>query len=208
MPSAQSLTVSMTRLSSDFIPGPCDVICARGKDAKNHEGNRRYREQVQKSLDTYAKANTRYEKPLIVSEITDDVWSASPDGGFVKKVDGVWHEVGDHLAREKVGQGFRDSLHGLYKSSTKAKRKRREAAGAGIFIDVEQLVQTNEEVVRRLRKLSSDMKLRGEEAPDLFVTKIFTNANLDILEALKKDQSLVSKFHEAEEHQKMCLVPV
>ena len=43
---------------------------------------------------------------------------------------GVWQEVGDHLAREKVGQTIRDALHSNYKSSTKAKKKRRQAEQA------------------------------------------------------------------------------
>ena len=29
----------MTPLPKDFTPGPYDVICARGKEAKNHPGN-------------------------------------------------------------------------------------------------------------------------------------------------------------------------
>jgi len=45
-------------------------------------------------------------------------------------ITGAWREVGDHLAREKVGQTLRDSLHNKYSSSTKAKKRRRQAEKA------------------------------------------------------------------------------
>ena len=69
------------------------------------------------------------KKSVIVSEIVDFVRSNSPNGGFVKQdeVTGEWYEVGTYLAREKTSQAFRDSLHLQYKSSTKAKKRRRDA---------------------------------------------------------------------------------
>jgi hypothetical protein len=109
------------------------------------------------------------------------------------------------LAREKVGQSLRDSLHSLYRSSTKAKRRRREVVGAGIVDDVENLIQSNKQVSNRIGKLSADMKQRGNAAPELFVSQIFTQANMDILEAFKKDANLLDKFNEAEEQQKVCI---
>jgi hypothetical protein len=44
----------------------------------------------------------------------------------VKKFNGRWFEVGDSVAREKIGQCMRDQLHSKYKSSTKAKQGRRK----------------------------------------------------------------------------------
>lgn len=67
-----------------------------------------------------------------MSSIIQTVRSQSPDGGFIKldPATGMWQEVGDHLAREKVGQTIRDALHSNYKSSTKAKKERRQAEQA------------------------------------------------------------------------------
>lgn len=48
---------------------------------------------------------------------------SSPEGGFVKLKDEVWHVVSERDAREKVGQAFRDMLHIKYRSSTKSKSK-------------------------------------------------------------------------------------
>ena len=47
-----------------------------------------------------------------MSEIVDTVRENSQMGGFVKRdrKTGAWFEVGDSVAREKVGQALRDSL--------------------------------------------------------------------------------------------------
>ena len=75
----------------------------------------------------YASAKSRVDKSAIVSAIIDKVRSLSPEGGFIKKDEYscLWYEVGDLMAREKVGQTMRDALHDSYRSSTKAKKQRR-----------------------------------------------------------------------------------
>jgi len=113
------------QLSPFFQPGPYDCICARGKDAFNHEGNRRFRALVKMHQESYASSTCKYQKSKVVSKIVNPVRQASPQGGFVKLVKGVWYEVGDRAAKEKIGQTFRDLLHTKYSSSTKAKAQRR-----------------------------------------------------------------------------------
>ena len=56
------------------------------------------------NLDRYSKTSTKSLKSMIVSEIVESIRHASPEGGFIKKEGDVWYEVGDDLAREKVGQ--------------------------------------------------------------------------------------------------------
>jgi len=105
---ARSIQASgMRRLPSTFEgPGPNDVICARGKKALQHHGNRVFRALIQANLKQYSEAATKLAKSLIVSAIVDTVRQSSPDGGFVKQEGGVWYEVGDHIAREKCGQRY------------------------------------------------------------------------------------------------------
>ena len=110
----------------DFTPGPYDVICARGKQAAQHPGNVRFREIIQRFKPDYSQATSKVEKSLLVSEIVDSVREFTPNGGFVKKFGGRYYEVGDSVAREKIGQCLRDQLHSKYKSSTKAKKDRRK----------------------------------------------------------------------------------
>lgn len=113
-------------LAADFVPGPYDVICARGAAAKKHPGNIRFRQIIQQFKPIYSKAETKVDKSLLVSEIVDSVRGMSPNGGFVKKFGNQWMEVGDSVAREKIGQCLRDQLHSKYKSSTQAKKVRRK----------------------------------------------------------------------------------
>lgn len=44
--------------------------------------------------------------------IVNAVRKASPSGGFIRFIDEQWYEVGCHVAREKIGQMFRDLLTG------------------------------------------------------------------------------------------------
>lgn len=91
-------------LPEGFQPGPPDVICARGKKAFLHSGNLHFRATIESQMDRYSSTGTKLEKSLIVSHIVDEIRQASPGGGFVKQEKGRWLEVGDHAAREKVGQ--------------------------------------------------------------------------------------------------------
>jgi hypothetical protein len=191
-------------LPINFTPGPFDVICARGKEATDHSGNKYYWSLVNRAVERYSKASNKYHKTIIVSEIIDEVRSRSPEGGFVKKQqDGLYYEVGDHLAREKVGQNLRDSLSNQYKSSTKAKRRRRDVVSAGRVHEVESMIQSSEFVASRIDKLSTSIQRYSLlSTPDDFVAQLLTRTNLEILEALKKDHGLMNKFNEAEECQK------
>ena len=112
------------RLGSHFTPGPFDVICARGKQAYQHPGNRYFRSLVQAATEKYSLAASKLERTMIVSEIVDAV--RRKGNGFVRQNDsGEWVECDEILAREKTGQLFRNSLGTKYKSSVKSKRKRR-----------------------------------------------------------------------------------
>lgn len=123
---------AMTPLGEGFKPGEYDVICGRGKACYNHQGNKNFRATVETYLPQYFNASSKLEKSLLVSSIVEAVREKSPEGGFVKKdhATGKWFEVGDQLAREKVGQSLRDFLHTKYRSSTQAKKERRKSQQA------------------------------------------------------------------------------
>ena len=70
---------------------------------------------------------------------------------------------------------------------------------AGMAGDVENLIHTNRQVSTRLGRLNADMEQRGQAAPEVFVSQIFTQANSDILEAFKRDVLLVHRFNQAQE---------
>lgn len=124
----KGITSEMKQLGFDFQPCASDVVCKRGKRAFNH--NQHFREIIQQRLDKYSQASSKLEKSLVVSDVVDAVRARSPMGGFVREIEGTWYEVGDSIAREKVGGSFREMLHTQYKSSTKAKKRRRQEAEA------------------------------------------------------------------------------
>lgn len=114
-------------LGHEYVLSSHDVVCGRGNICYNHEGNRRFRELVHASLDRYTRASTRHEKGLIVISIVDTIRQRSPNGGFVKKdvTTGEWFEIGDHSAREKVGQTIREALTQQDPKKRELQRKKR-----------------------------------------------------------------------------------
>jgi hypothetical protein len=126
-----SRTQEMVELPASFVPGPGFVICAKGKQAKAHSGNRMLRFLVESNLQDYSECPSKLERSFIVSQI---IKSIRQNGGFVRSVNERWYDVSDRNAREKIGQMFRDSLSGMFKSSTKAKASiRRQRAASSFF---------------------------------------------------------------------------
>ena len=185
-----------TALPDHFTPGPMDVVCARGKGSSRHEGNRRFKLIIENAIPKYANTDSRMEKTLIVSEIVESIRkAASPNSpGFVKKEGGRWWIMSDSLARDKVSQSLRDALSSKYRSSTKAKKRRRQAMSKQVDNDLDYMVQSTEEVSTRLQKLSSDLQRKGPKASNATVVDLFNMANCDLLETLKQNSTLVSTF--------------
>lgn len=90
-------------LPADFEPTEHSVICARGKGAYESPGNTWFRSIVQEQALYYKNAN-KVTKSLAVTSIVETVRKASPEGSFIRKVNGRWHEVAEGVARERVGQ--------------------------------------------------------------------------------------------------------
>jgi hypothetical protein len=129
-----------------------------------------------------------------VSSVVEWFRKASPNGGFVKEMNGVWYEVGDHLAREKVGQALRDRLHGQYKSSTKAKRRRwkkeeQEKVDKEEYLD--NMIKANHFITERMKQMEERRnELGNKDAFDESLLELFTQNNCFILKAIRSDQNL------------------
>jgi hypothetical protein len=91
----------------------------------NHIGNRRFRIIASMYVEKYSRADTKAAKSVIVSEIITAIRQAG--GNFCRHKRGVWFEVGDNYAREKVSALLRDLLHSQYRSSNKSKTASRKA---------------------------------------------------------------------------------
>lgn len=91
----------------DFLPG----------------GNKRFRDAVTASLDQYMKAETRFEKSLVVHSIIDSIHQLG--GRFLKKDfdSSLWFEMSRQQCKEKVGHAIRDAVN-----SYEARRKKKQQA--------------------------------------------------------------------------------
>ena len=185
----------MIPLPSGFSPGPLDVICSRGKEAKTHLGNEKFLSVVESYTKEYSQATSRVRKSILVSRIVDQVRDQSPNGGFVKEEGGRWYEVGDLLAREKVGQSFRNLLHGQYKSSNKSKMRRRRRAETKMREDLGAVLQANEVASRRMEELSHSLQTENAKS-DEDVTRLLTQMNTDLLQSFKKDEAVQQLIRE------------
>jgi hypothetical protein len=116
----------MTPLGTGYQPTPSDVICQKGKEAKEHPGNKLLQSLVCENLQKYSECTSKLDRSFIVSII---IKTMQQDHGsrFIRKKDnnGCWYDIGPKNVREKIGQNFRDSLHTQFKSSAKAKARRK-----------------------------------------------------------------------------------
>lgn len=112
-----------------FQPDNWSVICGRGKEVFSHIGNKRLRILVDANLNKYSSTKSKMQKTLIVSSIVDAVRSASKIGGFVKQDPNtkIWEEVGDDVAREKVGQLLRESMTKKNPNKLQQRKEQRKA---------------------------------------------------------------------------------
>jgi hypothetical protein len=115
-------TTGRSQFGPDFQPSDHSVICGRGRQ-HNHTGNRRFRILASVFVERYSRADCKTVKAALVFDIITMIRQAG--GHFCKYEKGAWFEVGDRCARGKVSAYFRDTLHTQYRSSAKAKTKRR-----------------------------------------------------------------------------------
>jgi hypothetical protein len=187
--------------SNNFLPGPYDVICARGTDAFNAPGNKYFRKLVQEAIPRYAKATTKAQRSWIVSDIVHTIRSLG--NGFVKpESDGSWSEVGDTLAREKCGQLFRSSkiLSNKYRSSTASKRKRRDETSSKFHQALHNIVHCNKAIkdTTESMKQTALEQFKTNQMSDDEIVGMFTSRNSFLLEeVIKQDQALVNTFEDA-----------
>lgn len=189
-----------------FVPGPFDVICARGKMAYNHEGNRYFRRVVARAADRYSKVESKLQRSMIVTEVLDTIRARG--NGFIRQNDrGEWVQCADVMCREKIGQHFRNALADRYKSS--AGSKRRQSKGGqqqpipcttvlpkGLLDRLRRIVFSSKTVTHIVERFTFDVIfIEGESsvADKAFHEKAFATNSI-LLRAFKEDAALVQQF--------------
>lgn len=164
-----------------------DVICGRGRQAYNHPGNRRFRKIVADNYDSYSEATSKLRKSRVVTNILDMV---NECGNFVKEEPktGFYIIVSDRLAREKIGQGLRDILHVKYKSSTKAKTRKRVAKRAVEDAHLHRVVNQNSTVASLVDGVAEQLSNAKTGVPEFMLEQLFLQMNQRILQEFKRSK--------------------
>jgi hypothetical protein len=105
----------MRLLPLDFEPSEFDVVCGRGKGSYNAPGCKKLRALIREYIPEYTSARSKFDKTTVLSRIVDVVQSQNNyTAKFVKKdVNGVWCEISNDQAREKVGHTMRETISAL-----------------------------------------------------------------------------------------------
>lgn len=110
-----------------YEPMPADVLCGRGGQTNNHEGNKAFRSIVSRHQEEYLGSRKKDKAAIarrIVSIIHDN------GGKFIAKnsATGKWEEVTDKKAQEKTSQALREGLDVRKKTTGKSPRRNSESS--------------------------------------------------------------------------------
>ena len=110
-------------LDFGYQPTKFDVLCGRGSTYFLHEGNKRFRQLILAYLERFTLCKSRMDKSALVIEI---VAAVCENGGHFLRSDKEqqWHDIGDRLAREKVGHALREAKLSNNNNKNKSRRKR------------------------------------------------------------------------------------
>jgi hypothetical protein len=196
----QRLSTTKQTTASASI-GTSDVVCARGRAHWDHLGNALYRKLIGYSKNQYSMQNNRIGKSQIVSGIIDAIHKSN--GRFIKKVgegkSSHWVECDGNFIREKVIQSLRDGLSFKYSSSTKRKRERKAKVQEVCHGDIHKIVHSNITISRKINSFKQQVeysnRVHGTDVSDETILSMFDPENLDLLESIKKDRSLLDQLH-------------
>mmetsp|Transcript_43892 Transcript_43892/g.44577 ORF Transcript_43892/g.44577 Transcript_43892/m.44577 type:complete len:306 (+) Transcript_43892:165-1082(+) len=186
--------VGLSNIKSD------DVVCVRGQAYYDHSGNQIYRKVIDLAKDLYMNAQKKTTKTRIVSEIIDNI-----EGRFIKlEGKGKYSTVvvcEEAFVREKVTQSLRNALSFKYSSSTTRKRKQKATKDGAFCEDIFKIVHANSVVSEKMDKIQHNIcfirEFVGDDVHDETMLRLFEKNNLDLLETIKKESSML--------HQLQCL---
>jgi len=87
-------------------PTEKDVLMGRGGKSNHHQGNMRYRAEIERLQERYKKTEDKDEKTNISERLVLDVQSYG--GNFLEKDDNGWYVIDDMVGRRKVSQALRE----------------------------------------------------------------------------------------------------
>lgn len=183
----------VTDLGDNYVPRKYDVLCSRGKEAWNHYGNVYFRKVVHLNAERYNKAKSRLERTILVSEVVEYIRSRGT--GFVKQEPNSsnWIEVGDELAREKVGQMMRNIL-GNFRSSLKSKAAKRKVKSSKLSEKAHNVMASHVLIRKKIQELTKACNTTVVKMSDADALQLLTRQNLSLLSIIKGDSKLRAQF--------------
>mmetsp|Transcript_20013 Transcript_20013/g.29664 ORF Transcript_20013/g.29664 Transcript_20013/m.29664 type:complete len:219 (-) Transcript_20013:25-681(-) len=106
MTSLQAIIRNKEYLPADYSPRQFDVVCENTLRARLH--NKRFHATIRLHLKLYLGAS---DKNNLIDKLIDSIRQQSIGGGFIKKdcALGLYFEVGDFQARQKIIQAFKEA---------------------------------------------------------------------------------------------------
>lgn len=115
----------MINLPAGYVPAFTAVICANNKQAQEHTGNGFLRFLVQSNVQAFMDCVTTQEQSCIISKILSMI---RREGAFVRRVNGVWYDVGDRAAREKIRQTLQQNFSSQNSQCKSTKGRKSQSA--------------------------------------------------------------------------------
>lgn len=108
----------------DIDLGAYDILCVRGKFSLAHVGNRRFRVLIAMHIDKYLALKNRAGKSAYVIKIVEQIRARG--GRFLRKNlrSDYWEDIGDKLARKKVGHALRDAHNDRLRNLCRRQKER------------------------------------------------------------------------------------
>jgi len=158
-PSPKKRRTEQVALSEGCQPGEYDVLCGRGRTAYSSVGNQRFYRTIERNMDRYFSLGNRHNKAEIIMEIVASIREAG--GRFLKKDEdsSLWFEIGDKMARDKVGHAFRDTKA----KQNKLKSKTLQASPEDTKTNEETSIDKDSLLEQALRKRVDDLFRIGTE---------------------------------------------
>lgn len=102
------------------VPSKFDILCGQSRICAGHTGNRRFQVVLDIYAPRYDASTTKQEKMTLTKEIVCCIHAAG--GRFLRYDEGLWEEISDVTARDKVSHALRTKVASW-------KRQQQETAG-------------------------------------------------------------------------------
>eukprot|EP00527_Entomoneis_sp_CCMP2396_P003159 CAMPEP_0198141322 /NCGR_PEP_ID=MMETSP1443-20131203/4355_1 /TAXON_ID=186043 /ORGANISM="Entomoneis sp., Strain CCMP2396" /LENGTH=219 /DNA_ID=CAMNT_0043804043 /DNA_START=37 /DNA_END=696 /DNA_ORIENTATION=+ len=104
---AATTTITPRLLAVSVAPQEFDVLCSKDKTHSAHRGNKIFRERIEFMKETYRQTKNKQGKMEITKDIVRYLKETHASRFLKRNGAGVWAEISDQAARDKVSHALR-----------------------------------------------------------------------------------------------------